>query len=584
MPATPSSRRTRRGAVAGLATLCCSAILVVVPTPTIVVAQTMAVRTEHVQLVPRLADRSGDQIGTAALSDGDGQALTAALGATGRRTLRRATATYHAIGITTPAAPIGPVLVRGRVDGQWTPWLEVGFEPGEAPDRGTEGIPRDGGAAAADDGGVHSEPVWIGHADAYELDAPGTLSALDVHLVGDGPPRRTVQVATPAAGAAGAPAILPRSAWSAQPPRDHPTVSGDLKLAIVHHSVNSNTYSASDVPALLRSIQTYHKDVKGWQDIAYNFVVDRFGRTWEGRAGGTTQVVAGGHSQGFNTGSTGVVVLGDFRSAAVPSAAVESVARVIAWKLALHRVDPASTVPFTSAGSAKYAAGVTVTLPRIVGHRDVQSTDCPGLQLYRKLGTIRARVAQLVPAYQQGLVPVLLAPDVTGDQLVDPLQYSPGGTPDVLWRSSPTGPHPSGLSVSGAYRPAVGDFDGNGYDDVFWHGTGSTPDSIWWAGPGGFQHQAVTVSGSYVPVVGDYDGDGRDDVLWYATGLAADSVWYFGPDRTHANKPVDQDLITGVPLMGDFDGDGRDDVFWYGPGAADDYLWKSTGRGFVSRA
>jgi hypothetical protein len=47
---------------------------------------------------------------------------------------------------------------------------------------------------------------------------------------------------------------------------------------------------------------------------------------------------------------------------------VESIARVIAWKFALHRVDPASKVPFTSAGSAKYPAGAVVMLPRVVGH------------------------------------------------------------------------------------------------------------------------------------------------------------------------------------------------------------------------
>ena len=90
----------------------------------------------------------------------------------------------------------------------------------------------------------------------------------------------------------------------------HPATSADLKLAIVHHSVSSNTYSAGDVPALLRSIQAYHQDVQGWDDIAYNFAVDRFGRAWEARAGGITNVVVGGHAQGFNVGTVGVVVLG----------------------------------------------------------------------------------------------------------------------------------------------------------------------------------------------------------------------------------------------------------------------------------
>jgi hypothetical protein len=95
--------------------------------------------------------------------------------------------------------------------------------------------------------------------------------------------------------------------------------------------------------------------------------------------------------------------------------------------------------------------------------------------------------------------------------------------------------------------------------------------------PSGRVKQALPVQGSYAPVVGDFDGNGTDDIFWYGTGLAADSVWYFRADRTHRSVAVTEDLITGVPLSGDFDGDGRDDVFFYGPGSASDDLWWSQG-------
>lgn len=569
VPGRVGRRRPRRWAVAGLATICLSTLLVVAPAPRLASSQDLQVRTEHVRLGPRLADRARDVIGAAHAADGEGPELRSALDAAGRRASPRTSATYHALGITVPVAPDEPVLVRGRVDGTWTPWLELPFAPGEAPDQGTEGT----------SAGVHSEPVWLGDADAYELDAPATVDEVDVHLVDDGPASRELEVGSARAGAAGAPSILSRSAWGARPPRQHPTTTADLKLAIVHHSVNGNTYSAGQVPELLRSIQAYHQDVKGWKDIAYNFLVDRFGRVWEGRAGGTTNVVVGGHSQGFNTGAVGVVVLGDFRTAAVPSASVEAVAQVIAWKFAIHRVDPASTVPFTSAGSAKYPAGTTVTLPRIVGHRDVQATDCPGAQLHSKLGTIRARVAQLVPGYQQALAPLVLDPDFDGDGLVDPLQYHPGRTADVRWRATATGQFTrTATSVNGAYRPVVGDFDGNGRSDVLWHGTGSAMDPLWWSGPTGVSTQLLTVRGSYVPLAGDFDGNGVDDIFWYSTGPAPDSVWYFEADRSHVAIAARQDLVTGVPVVGDYDANGRDDIFWYGPGSASDSLWRSTGR------
>ena len=68
-----------------------------------------------------------------------------------------------------------------------------------------------------------------------------------------------------------------------RPPAEHPAVTADLKIAVVHHSVNANTYPSAEVPGLLRSIQAYHQDVQGWDDIAYNFAVDRFGQIWEAR-------------------------------------------------------------------------------------------------------------------------------------------------------------------------------------------------------------------------------------------------------------------------------------------------------------
>jgi hypothetical protein len=549
-----------------------SSVLVVAPAPRWALAEEAVVHTEHIRLGTR-ASRGAQRVAVAGLDLHDARELRAALTDRSRRATGVRRAAVRAIGITVDAPPEGPVLVRSRVDGAWSPWFEVPFAAGETPDVGTEGV-------SSREVDLHSEPVWLGDADAFELDTPAPTAELDVHLVAATVERRAVELAPTSAGAAGAPSIHSRAAWGARPPQQHPATTADLKLAIVHHSVNGNSYSAAQVPQLLRSIQAYHQGVKGWNDIAYNVVVDRFGRAWEGRAGGLGNVVVGGHSQGFNTGAVGVVVLGDFRYASPPSASVEAVARVIAWKFAHHRVDPASSVPFTSAGSSTYPEGTTVTLPRIVGHADVQATSCPGTHLHNRLGTIRQRVAQLVPAYQSGLTPLLVEAELTGDGLADPIEYRPGTAGDAVWRSSASGPTRVPTAVVGAYRPVSGDFDGNGYTDVLWHGTGSAPDRLWWRSASGTSTSSLAVAGSYTPVAGDFDGNGVDDIFWYATGLAPDSTWWFERNRTHASKTIRQDLITGVPLVGDFDGNGRDDIFWYGPGTADDRVWHSTGRGW----
>ena len=561
----------RRWAGFAIVALLLTVLLELVPGTRWAVAEELDVRTESLRLPRRAADRAGEAVALTGLGAQEVQERRGALASRDRRTSGVRKAEVRALGVTLEGQPpTGPVLVRARVDGSWTPWLEVPFAEGEGPDRSGEGRP-----------GVHSEPVWLGEADAYELDAPASIATLEVHAVR---PVGTIRTPVPSgvAGAATEPTIRSRASWGARPPREHPSTTQDLKLAIVHHTVSGNTYSRSQVPAVLRSIQAYHQDARGYNDIAYNVLVDRFGVAWEGRAGGLRNVVLGGHSQGFNTGAVGVSVIGDYRTAGVSSAIFETVARVVAWKLAIHNVNPRSTVPYTSAGSARYASGTTVTLPRVVGHRDVQSTDCPGGNLYRRLPALRTRVNELVPLYQQGRLPMVLDLDGTGDGLTDPFEYRPGAGADVQWRAQASGTFArTSKRIAGTYRPATGDFDGDGRDDIFWHGTGSAPDHIYWSnGNGSYTVESRSVNGSYVPVVGDFDGSGSDDVLWYGTGLAADQLWRW-TGRTARGRAVRQDLSTGIPLVGDFDGDGRDDIFWYAPGPdADDEMWWSDGSTF----
>src|SRR3546814_17511334 len=132
-------------------------------------------------------------------------------------------------------------------------------------------------------------------------------------------------------------------------------------------------------------------DVQGWNDIAYNFAVDRFGRTWEVRAGGVTQTVIGGHAKGFNTYTTGVMVLGDLTSTTPSQASVDSVADVIGWKFALDRQDPRGSTQYQSLGGPRSADGAVVHLPRIPGHRAVRQTGCPGRRLHPPLGAHRQK-------------------------------------------------------------------------------------------------------------------------------------------------------------------------------------------------
>jgi hypothetical protein len=198
-------------------------------------------------------------------------------------------------------------------------------------------------------------------------------------------------------------------------------------MAFVHHTENPNGYSAGEVPAMLRAIYAFHRYTNGWDDIGYNFVIDAYGRIFEARAGGIDEPVVGAHAGGYNLLSTGVAMLGSFMGSPITPAARGALESLLAWKLSLHGV-PAEgrvTVRVNPAGAvySRYPANARVSLQRISGHRDGDSTDCPGNALYGELPGIRAAVAKLAP--RPARLTLALAPAASPA----PPSTPPGSTP-----------------------------------------------------------------------------------------------------------------------------------------------------------
>ena len=204
-------------------------------------------------------------------------------------------------------------------------------------------------------------------------------------------------------------AIVSRSGWKADEAirRAKPSYASALRVAIVHHTAGSNGYDAAESAAIVRGIEIYHVKGNGWNDIGYNFLVDRFGKVFEGRYGGIDKNVVGAHAEGFNTGSVGVAVLGEYGSLSVAQPAQDALARVLAWRLDAAHVDPLSTLSFISNGNQRFPAGVPVFLRAVSGHRDTGFTDCPGSALYNLLNGLSGNAQRI------GL-PKLWAPLVTG--------------------------------------------------------------------------------------------------------------------------------------------------------------------------
>ncbi|MFI1972889.1 N-acetylmuramoyl-L-alanine amidase [Streptomyces cinnamoneus] len=193
------------------------------------------------------------------------------------------------------------------------------------------------------------------------------------------------------------PRIVTRAGWGADESlRERGFVyTGSVRAAFVHHTASGNEYSCSQSGSVIRGIYRYHVVSSGWRDIGYNFLVDKCGTIYEGRAGGVAKPVKGAHTLGFNTNSMGIAVLGTFAKNNPSYAAVDAVATLTAWKLGLYDVNPLGTAQLVSGGGNLYKKGTKVRLKVISGHRDGYATECPGDRLYSRLGSARSSAARL---------------------------------------------------------------------------------------------------------------------------------------------------------------------------------------------
>ncbi|MCU1429135.1 MAG: hypothetical protein JWL83_3135 [Actinomycetia bacterium] len=170
--------------------------------------------------------------------------------------------------------------------------------------------------------------------------------------------------------------------------------------------------------------------------------------------------------------------------------------------------------------------------------------------------------------------------DFNGDGKDDVVLYGPGSASDFLWRGGTSGFNNTGhISMGGAYTPVPGDFNGDGKSDILWYAPGTAGDILWLGTSTGFVRGfAVNVNLAAIPVVGDFNGDGTDDIFWYGPGSRSDMLTYgsptgFSPGIAESNNGV------YTPVVGDFDGNGKSDILWYGAGTRVDTLWHGTGTG-----
>jgi hypothetical protein len=329
---------------------------------------------------------------------GEATIVTRDLPVNGERTLAGAQAPhqFNLLGLHWRGS--GRVLFRILRPAGWTAWHEADAEPEDLPDRGTDEARRMRGWRIGN-------PWWTNTADRVQVRTRGRVERVRASFVWS-PEERTLDRSLQMAGA---PPIITRTAWHANERirRDNPSYARTLNDVIVHHTAGAGPSTPAQSAAIVRGIMTYHVLGNGWDDIGYNFLVDRFGQVFEGRYGGIERNVIGAHAQGFNTGSSGIAVIGTYSGAGPSAAARSALTRLIAWRLDVAHVHPLSRVSAISSGNPKFASGRSVWLRAVSGHRDTGFTSCPGAGLYGQIGAI-AQQASLT-----GL-PKLYTPEVEG--------------------------------------------------------------------------------------------------------------------------------------------------------------------------
>ncbi len=332
-------------------------------------------------------------------------------------------------------------LVERRVDGRWESIGSVGSLHEEGPDHGS----RDDQVAAEFAAAEHiSDPIVVGDADRVRIRVTeGSVAGLDLRVSDDAAPTSSgaAGALTPAATAVVIPGVtvITRSQWGADEAAvtsrcpEGPSYSSEVRFGVVHHSAGAGASSPAGSAAVVRGFQQHHIFTNGWCDIGYNAVVDQWGQVFEGRVGGLDRNVIGAHAGGFNSNSFGIAMIGDYSGTRPSTAALQSVSKVLAWRLGLAGVRVDATTFATSAGNDIHPAGETISLPTIVGHRDVGATSCPGNGGESTLPYIRF--------------------------LTWLLQHGAPAAPTAEWTPSPTQPLGMILTEHGAIQPAGGQPD-----------------------------------------------------------------------------------------------------------------------------
>lgn len=194
------------------------------------------------------------------------------------------------------------------------------------------------------------------------------------------------KIKTAADGAGLGPKIISRSEWGANESymKWAPEYS-EVKSFVIHHTAGEEGAKINQMDAV-RGLYYGHAVSYGWGDIGYNYIIDVNGNIYEGRSGGGG--VIGGHTLGYNPGTIGIVLIGDYNVRNVETAQYQSLIDFVAYKAYQYQIDPSSTVFLKDKN-----------VPAVAGHKDLNPTLCPGTTIYERLSDLRIQSKTKLTSY-----------------------------------------------------------------------------------------------------------------------------------------------------------------------------------------
>ena len=130
----------------------------------------------------------------------------------------------------------------------------------------------------------------------------------------------------------------------------------------------------------------------------------------------------------------------------------------------------------------------------------------------------------------------------------------------------------------------IGDFSGNGQEDMLWRNT-TGQDAIWFMDGNQVTSQQYTNSATpdwSVAGIGDFSGNGKSDILWYDAASDQYAIWLMnGATVASAQLLTAPTPDWSVAGIGDFSGNGKDDILWRNT-SGQDAIWFMNGTTVTS--